>query len=90
MRPYIEAGRFGEFVSEIIIAENNRRKEQAEKEAEEMLWNAYIHSGSEKSFIDWKAEVMRPVEADNPKRAVKRDEDMTKEDIDNLMEHLFG
>lgn len=89
MRPYIEQGRFGEFVTEIIQAENKRRSEQAEKETEEMLWNAYIHSGSENSFIDWKAEVMRPVDTDRPKRSVKRDEDMTKQDIDNLMKHLF-
>lgn len=86
MRPYIEQGRFGEFVTEIITAENKRRKEQTEKEDEEKLWNAYIHSYSEKSFVDWRADVMKPA---SPKSTGKKDEDMTKADIDNLMNRLF-
>ena len=88
MRPYIEQGRFGEFVTEIITAENNRRKEQAEKEDEEKLWTAYIHSYSDKSYSDWKSEIMRPESRDR-QRSKKRDEDMTKDDIDNLMKRLF-
>jgi hypothetical protein len=86
MRPYIEQGRFGEFVTEIIKAENKRRKEQAEKEDEEMLWSAYIHSYSEKSFVDWKSEVLKPVSSSS---TGKKDDDMTKADIDNLMKRLF-
>lgn len=86
MRPYIEQGRFGEFVTEIITAENKRRKEQAEKEEEEKLWTAYIHSYSEKSFGDWKADVMKPA---SPKNTGKKDEDMTNADIDALMDRLF-
>lgn len=88
MRLYIEQGRFGEFVTEIISAENKRRKEQAEKEDEEKLWAAYIHSFSDKSFSDWKSEILRPAGRAR-ERDKKRDEDMTKADIDNLMKRLF-
>lgn len=88
IRLYIEQGRFGEFVTEIISAENKRRKEQAEKEDEEKLWAAYIHSYSDKSYSDWKSEIMRPASRER-ERSKKRDEDMTKADIDNLMKRLF-
>ena len=86
MRPYIEQGRFGEWVTEIIKAENNRRKEQAEKADDEMLWAAYIHSYSEKSYVDWKSEVLKPA---SPASTGKKDDDMTKSEIDALMNRLF-
>lgn len=86
MRPYIEQGRFGEFVTEIITAENKRRKEQADKEDEEKLWTAYVHSYSDKTFNEWKADILRPASVSG---TGKRDEDMTKADIDALMKRLF-
>lgn len=86
MRLYIEQGRFGEFTAEIINAEKKRRAEQKEKELDEKLWAAYIHSNSDKSFNDWKADILQPeVET----RARKRDDDMTKADIDKLLKRLF-
>lgn len=87
MRPYIETGQFGEFVTEIILAENRRRKEQAEKEDENMLWAAYIHSFSDKSYVDWKSEVLKPA---SPESTGKKDEDMTNADIDALLKRLFS
>ena len=58
MHTYIEQGRFGEFVENIVELENNRIREETEKENEDRLWQMYIHSYSEKSFIQWKDEVM--------------------------------
>ena len=58
MRLYIEQGRFGEFVSEIFELDFKRRKEEAEKEEEHKWWTMYIHSMSDKSFIEWKKEMM--------------------------------
>lgn len=87
MRLYMEQGRFGEFVNEIIKQENKRRKEQAEETETQMLWTAYVHSGSDKSFIDWKNDILKP------ERATKRrnsDDDMTKQDVDNIIKSLFG
>ena len=54
MKLYIDQGRFGEFVEGIIGLENKRRKESDEKENDDKLWQAYIHSMSDKSFIEWK------------------------------------
>ena len=54
MKLYINQGRFGEFVEEIINLENKRKKEKQEKEEDDKLWQAYIRSMSEKSFIEWK------------------------------------
>lgn len=88
MRLYIDQGRFGEFVTEIITQENKRRKEQEEKESDERLWAAYIHSYSDKSFVEWKSEILRPVRQTNGSTG-KRDDDMTKTDIDNLLNRLF-
>ena len=57
MKIYIEQGRFGEFVEGIVSLENKRKKEEKEKEDDDKLWQAYIRSMSEKSFIDWKKEL---------------------------------
>lgn len=88
MNTYIKRGRFGEFVTNIIKAENNRRKEQAEKEEEQKLWSMYIHSGARKSFIDWKAEVLSQ---DNVaySSTTNGDESMSEEDIINIVNDLF-
>jgi len=58
MHLYIEQGRFGEFVEGILELDFKRKKEEAEKENEDRLWTWYVHSMSEKSFIDWKKELM--------------------------------
>ena len=58
MRLYVEQGRFGEFVEQILGLDFKRRKEEAEKENEHKLWTMYIHSMSDKSFIDWKKGLM--------------------------------
>ena len=58
MHLYIEQGRFGEFVEGILELDFKRKKEEAEKENEDRLWIWYVHSMSEKSFIDWKKELM--------------------------------
>ena len=57
MKLYTNQGRFGEFVEGIIGLENKRRKEEEEKENDNKLWQAYIRSMSEKSFMEWKKEL---------------------------------
>ena len=57
MKLYINQGRFVEFVEGIIDLENKRKKEEQEKENDDKLWQAYIRSMSDKSFIDWKKEL---------------------------------
>ena len=65
MNLYINQGRFGEFVSEIIEMENERRKQTAEKEKDEKLWQAYIRSMSEKNFPQWKEELTQVKEPES-------------------------
>ncbi len=88
MKLYIEQGRFGEFVYEVITAENKRKKEQAEKEEDNKLWTAYLLSAdsTDKTFTEWKASIIRHA---NLNSSGKRDDDMTNADIDNLLNRLF-
>lgn len=58
MHLYIEQGRFGEFVEQIVELDNKRKKEEVDKENEEKLWQMYIHSMSDKSFNQWKDELI--------------------------------
>ena len=86
MTRYIRQGRFGMFVEGFIQAEYERKKAEAEKEQEWMLWTAYIHSYTEKSFIDWKSEVVK----DNTTAAVSTsDHNLTDEGIESIIGTLF-
>jgi len=62
---YIEQGRFGEFVFNILSLENKKKQEEAEKENEHKLWMMYVHSGVEVSFIQWKEQVLQSKDDDN-------------------------
>lgn len=57
MSLYIENGRFEEFVENIINMDRKRKNEEIEKENEQKLWDMYLRSTSNKSFIEWKKEV---------------------------------
>lgn len=59
MKIYIEQGRFGEFVKEIIQLDSKRQSEESEKEEEQKLWDLYLHCMSDKSFADWKKEIQK-------------------------------
>lgn len=84
MHLYIEQGRFGEFVTEIIEMDYKRKEEQAKKEDEQKMWDLYIHSMSDKSFNDWKKEVMRTSHNHG-----SQDENMTDADIEGIINRLF-
>lgn len=57
MSLYIENGRFEEFVENIINMDRKRKNEEIEKENEQKLWDMYLRSTSNKSFVEWKKEV---------------------------------
>lgn len=82
----MEQGRFGEFVNEIISSENKRRYEEAQKEDDRKMWELYIHSASDKSFIEWKEEVTK---RSRNKNGGKKDADLTNKDVDSIIKHLF-
>lgn len=79
MNLYINQGRFGEFVDSILELETKKRKEAAEKDNDDKLWMAYIHSYSDKSFNAWKEEVNGQASG----RVEKKSLSMTKEEIDD-------
>lgn len=58
MNLYIENGQFGQLVTDIIESEHKRKQEEAEKEEERKLWELYLHSMSDKSFNEWKNEML--------------------------------
>lgn len=82
MRLYIENGRFGEFVENIISIDNKRKIEEAEAENEKKFWDMYIHSFSDKSFNDWKAEVIK--NSNNKKQPESLS--MSSDQVDDVIE----
>lgn len=75
MEHYMNQGRFGEFVTNIIELEHERKKEEAKKLEEQKLWSLYMNSAFEGSFSEWKKQVLKPA-----KKGHTRDEDMTQDD----------
>lgn len=84
---YINRGRFGEFVSEFLKAEYDRRKEEMDKTEDMKLWIMYCHSFAEESFIDWKKKVLRVSDGSRRKGT---DANMTDDDIKAIYDGLFG
>ena len=84
MEHYMNQGRFGEFVTNIIELEYERKKEEAEKLEEQKLWSLYIHSMSDKSFNNWKKEILKPATPGHT-----RDEEMTDKDIMDVVDRFL-
>lgn len=82
MRLYIEQGRFDEFVEGILELDSKRKREEAKKEEEHKLWTMYIHSMSDKSFIEWKKEVLV-----NSKKKEPESYSMTNEQVEAEKQH---
>lgn len=58
----IKTGRFSEFVTELVSIVN----EETEKEDEDTMWEYYLHRIFDKSFADFKKEMMRSEQPENP------------------------
>lgn len=86
---YIETGQFDELVSNILTAEYERRKKEAEKENDKKLWEMYLHSDTTLSYNAWHSEIMKKTKTQPASTTGKRDEDMTQKDIDTLLKRLF-
>lgn len=84
---YINRGRFGEFVSEFLQSEYDRRKAEFDKDEDMKLWIMYCHSYSEDSFLDWKKKVLR-IGSDGQCQGA--DADLTDKDIKAICDDLFG
>lgn len=82
MKIYIDQGRFGEFVSEILEMEMKRKEAEAEKDSENKLWIAFVHSKSDKTFSAWKEELKKK---DEPE-----DYSMTDEQVEEVKQKSKG
>lgn len=89
VKSYIRRRRFGEFVHGFIEAEIERRKEEAEKEEGLKEWIAYVHSYSEKSFKEWREDLIGTADT-KKKTAGKSDRDLDAAGIDAIMKNVFG
>ena len=86
---YIETGQFDELISNILIAEHDRRNEEAEKEKERMIWESFLHSNTDLSYGEYRKKVIGNEKAHMESTTGKRDEDMTDKDVDALLKKLF-
>jgi hypothetical protein len=59
MSRYINQGRFGDFVSGFLEEERKRKEEEHTKDEDWKAWVAYVHSHSDKSFIEWKDGILK-------------------------------
>ena len=82
MRLYIEQGRFGEFVTEILKMDSKRKQEAAKEKDDDRLWEAYIRSMSEKSFSEWKKDLFEQKQPENYS--------MTNEQVADVKEQARG
>ena len=81
---YINQGRFGKFVHDFLQIEYDRRKEEAERNNDWMLWVGYVHSESSESFDDWKARVTKPAHS-----TTGGDANLTEDGIRSIVDKLF-
>ena len=87
MSRYINQGRFGTFVHGFLEPEVERRKQEAEKNDEWMLWTAYIHSYSEQTFDEYKKSILK---GSTTTKDAELDDDGIKAIIDDLFPQSMG
>ena len=83
MKAYIDQGRFGEFVSEILEMEAKRKEE---KEEDDRLWIAYVHSMADVSFGEWKRNLFERNETESEPVTLS----MTNEQVEETMQNARG
>jgi len=83
---YINRRRFAEFVRSFLVAENDRRKAEADKDEEWHYWMAYIHSYSDKSYTDWKDQILGRAKG---KQRTGADHDLDDRAITAIMDKIF-
>ena len=81
---YINQRRFGEFVQGFIQAEIDRKNAEIERENERLLWTAWVHSYSEKTFEEWKAEALK-----DGQQKQNKDNNLTDDGVKNIIGRLF-
>lgn len=87
---YIKQRRFGKFVQSFAEMEYERKKQEAERDQEWMLWVAYVqfsvHEFFGGTFEEYKKFVMKPA---STTRRRGSDADMTEKEAQSIMDRLF-
>jgi len=81
---YIKQGRFDTFVHGFLTAHFERERKEAEKENERMMWTAFIHSYSDKTYGEWKKDFMGSKNSKSTK-----DNELTDDGIKKILNKLF-
>lgn len=79
---YIKQGRFDTFVHGFLNARHEQERKEAERNNEWMLWVAYIHSYSDKTYGEWKKDFMGASKA-------TKDSELTDKGIKKILNKLF-
>ena len=79
---YIKQGRFDTFVHGFLTAHFERERKEAERENEWMMWTAFIHSYSDKTYGEWKKDFTGANKA-------TKDKELTDDGIKNILNKLF-
>ena len=86
MNMYINQGRFGKFVTGFLESEYERRKAKEEKDFDWKLWMMYINSITDKSYGEWKDNVLKNT---SEKTRKNKDDDLTDDGIKSIYDRLF-
>ena len=86
MNMYINQGRFGKFVTGFLESEYERRKAKEEKDFDWKLWMMYINSITDKSYGEWKDNILKNT---SEKTRKNKDDDLTDDGIKSIYDRLF-
>ena len=88
---YINRGRFGKFVADVIDTVNQQKKEEFERNEDWKLWVMHtqlLSNGlTDESFNDWKQRVCKPTKANTRGGG---DENLTEDGIQAIVKKLFS
>lgn len=86
MNLYINQGRFGEFVRNVVQKEYEHKREKRENDDDWKLWVAYIHGIHEESFVEWKKMLLNKA---NQVKSQSKDENLSKEQTVKIINGAF-
>lgn len=91
---YINSGRFGEFVTNFLELENERRREKQKHDEDWQLWVMYTRlypTYTQDTFPKWKAGLQtEPEKRAGGSRGGCSDADLTEESIQNIINSVFS
>ena len=81
---YIKQERFGTFVNGFMKARYEQERKEAERDNEWMMWVAFVHSYSDKTYGEWKKDFMG-----TKNNSATKDSELNEDGIKALWDKLF-